>query len=367
MTRQHNPHIILVGPVAPPIGGVTRWTALVADELNEQHVMHSVVNTSPRRRRLDGQSALERVLGGFRSTLGAAAKLIQRGRAHRPTAVHIASSGRISLIRDIVMVLIAKGLGSKTVLHLHHGRMPKLVQQRSYERLSMHLLASLLDTLIVLDSNSAAAASRRWPNLSVKVIANPVPEQTVAEDREPQTAKEILFLGWVVPNKGVEDLLAVWTELAPEFPEWQLTLTGGVADDYRDQLVQKYSAERWHLTGEVSHQTAMSKLAHAELLVLPSYSEGFPNVILEAMSFGKAVVASDVGGIPAMLSQGEGLLVAPGQQAELKKALASLLSDDRRRADMGCRGAQRVHQEYNVSTVVHTYRKLWEGTSSVNR
>lgn len=366
MKKHKSPHIILVGPVAPPIGGVTRWTSLVTDELQEQQVLHSVVNTSPKSRRLDGQSTFERIGGGFQSVLGAAKKLTQRARSHPPTAVHISSSGRIALLRDIAMALIGKWFDSRTLLHLHHGRLPKLLQVRSYERLAMDVLASLLDTLVVLDINSAAAAKRRWPKLSVEVIANPVATQTLAASREPQGTKELLYLGYVEPKKGVEDLLQVWMELAPEFPTWRLSLVGGVASQYRDRLTKTYPAERWNLTGEVAHQEAMSKLASSELLVLPSYSEGFPNVILEAMSFGKAVVATTVGGIPAMLSQGEGLLVTPGEQDQLKAALSRLMADDRYRAETGCRGAQRVDDEYNVSKVVHAYRDLWEGTKIDN-
>lgn len=269
-------------------------------------------------------------------------------------------------MRDIVLALIGKWFGGKTLLHLHHGRLPRLLQVRSYERLMMDVVASLLDTLIVLDVNSAAAANQRWPKLSVEVIANPVATQTLANSRESQGTEELIYLGYVEPKKGVEDLLQVWMELAPEFPAWRLSLVGGVASEYRDRLTKTYPAERWSLTGEVSHPEAMSKLASSELLVLPSYSEGFPNVILEAMSFGKAVVATTVGGIPAMLSQGEGLLVAPGEQDELKIALARLMADDQYRAETGCRGAQRVDDEYHVSKVVHAYRELWEGAKIDN-
>lgn len=358
-----DPHIMLVGPVAPPIGGVTQWTALVTQELEAQGVDYGIVNTSPKRRRLDGQSKLERVTGGFRSLVTTVKRLVQDSRTHKPTALHIATSGNISLIRDTAVALVGKTLRANVVLHLHHGRLPKILQRRSLERTLMDILARLIDTLIVLDKSSADEADKRWRNISVEVIANPVARRDAAIVSESSETQNILYLGWVVPNKGVEDLLEVWGRLAPKFPDWRLNLVGGVAEDYRAELSTRYASERWKITGEVTHGQAMQTLGASDILVLPSYSEGFPNVILEAMSFGKPVVATTVGGIPEMLSQGEGLLVSPGALLELQAALSKLMADDTYRTETGSKGHERVNQEYDVSLVVHGYRRLWEGAS----
>lgn len=361
MEGKDEPHIILVAPVAPPIGGITQWTSLVTNELQTQGIAHSIVNTSPRRRRLDGQSKIERIAGGFQSTIAAAKQLVRYARSNPPTAVHISSSGSLSLVRDAVMVLIAKPMRTRTLLHLHHGRLPKILHHRSFERAALDFLASLVDSMVVLDRDSAVAATSRWKNLSIEVIANPVATQSRDLAHATPNGKNVLYLGWVVPNKGIEDLLQVWMDLAPAFPDWRLTLVGGVSEEYGSYLTDTYNAERWKITGEVSHNQAMETLATSDILVLPSYSEGFPNVVLEAMSFGKAVVATEVGGIPEMLSQGEGILVAPGVQEELRKALSNIMSDDTYRTETGRKGLDRVDREYKTSRVVTAYRRLWEG------
>lgn len=361
MTEKPEPYIILVGPIAPPIGGVTQWTSLVARELQEQHVTHALVNTSPKRRRLDGQSKRERIAGGLQTTLSTVRKLIQASRPTRPSAIHISTSGSIAHVRDIIVALLGKAMRARVMLHLHHGRLPKILQRRSFERTAMDILALLLDTLIVLDKNSAAAAARRWKNISVEVIANPVEMQQPGPSDTTSSGKNVLYLGWVIPNKGVEDLLAVWTDLSAAYPDWHLTLVGGVSDSYRNELAEKYKSERWEITGEVTHSQAMQTLAAAEILVLPSYSEGFPNVILEAMSLGKAVVATTVGGIPEMLNQGGGILITPRAHHELETALSKLMADDAYRTETGRQGYDRVAREYDVSLVVNTYRQLWEG------
>ncbi|WP_169558761.1 glycosyltransferase family 4 protein [Yaniella halotolerans] len=361
-----DPHIMLVGPVAPPIGGVTQWTALVTQELQVQGIDYGIVNTSPKRRRLDGQSKLERVTGGFRSLVTTVKRLVQDSRVRKPSALHIATSGNISLIRDTAVALVGKTLRANIVLHLHHGRLPKILRRRSFERTLMDLLARLIDTLIVLDERSAEEAGKRWPHISAQVIANPVASPAAGIDSEPSDERTILYLGWVVPNKGVEDLLEAWERLAPMFPGWSLKLVGGVAEDYREELTTRFASERWKITGEVTHDQAMATLGDSDMLVLPSYSEGFPNVILEAMSLSKPVVATTVGGIPEMLSQGAGVLVEPGAVAQLQDALCTLMTDDDYRTAVGQKGYEQVQREYDVSIVVNAYRRVWEGATVEN-
>lgn len=361
-----DPRIMLVGPIAPPIGGVTQWTALVTQELQAQGVDYGIINTSPKRRRLDGQSKFERVTGGFRSLVTTVKRLVQDSRVRKPSTLHISTSGNISHIRDTAVALVGKTLRANIVLHLHHGRLPKILHNRSFERSLMDLLVRLIDTLIVLDERSAEEASKRWPHISARVIANPVACPAADVDGESSDQRTILYLGWVVPNKGVEDLLEAWERLAPMFPEWSLNIVGGVAEDYREELTTRFVSERWKIIGEVTHDQAMATLGDSDMLVLPSYSEGFPNVILEAMSMSKPVVATTVGGIPEMLSQGAGVLIEPGAVAQLQDALCMLMTDDEYRTAMGQKGYEQVQREYHVSIVLNAYRRVWEGATVEN-
>src|SRR5699024_2522876 len=136
---------------------------------------------------------MERIGGGLRSTLAAARKLIQRGIAARPSAIHISSSGSIALVRDIVVALIGKTMRARILLHLHHGRLPKIVQHRSFERTAMDILDRLVDTMIVLDKNSAKVATQRWRGVAVTVIANPVATQDLPATESTATGNTVLY------------------------------------------------------------------------------------------------------------------------------------------------------------------------------
>jgi glycosyltransferase involved in cell wall biosynthesis len=101
----------------------------------------------------------------------------------------------------------------------------------------------------------------------------------------------------------------------------------------------------------------------AALCVIPSLWDNSPNTVYEAMAAGRAVVASRVGGIPELVADGEtGLLVPPGNAADLAEAITTLLRDPGRRRAMGCRGRQRIQRlaglEENVTQRLTHYERF---------
>ena len=103
----------------------------------------------------------------------------------------------------------------------------------------------------------------------------------------------------------------------------------------------------------------MERMAACDLLVLPSYTEGFPNVVLEAMALGKAIVATDVGAIPEMLEAKCGLLVKPKDVQGLTTVLRSLLNDGNLRTELGNRARERALANYSIDVVFPRYMSLW--------
>lgn len=102
-------------------------------------------------------------------------------------------------------------------------------------------------------------------------------------------------------------------------------------------------------------------MAAADLVVHPSHEEGFSNTILEAMAAGKAVVATDVGGIPEAVEDGvTGLLVPPCSPDRLAKALLSLLEDPARARGMGDAGRRRVRETFPLAKMVGEIEDLYE-------
>lgn len=162
----------------------------------------------------------------------------------------------------------------------------------------------------------------------------------------PQDKKIVLFVGALRKIKGVDYLI----EAAKSFVDKDTELFMVGRDDGLKKSLEKRAQELKianfiKFTGPVNHEDIPLWISAADILVLPSLSEGRPNVILEALACEIPVVATDVGGIPELLIEGEtGYLVPAKNPVELSKRISRLLSDESLREKMGKLGRKSVIQ-----------------------
>ncbi len=142
-----------------------------------------------------------------------------------------------------------------------------------------------------------------------------------------QDAEIVLFVGRLVPVKGISDLLEAVKRLAERRPRLQAALVGdGPLRAHVEALVNQFGLEgRVRLPGVRPIQEIAQWMAACDVLCLPSRSEGCPNVVLEAMACGRPVVASAVGGVPELVAPECGILVPPADPARLAAALDEAL------------------------------------------
>ncbi|MEI6669944.1 MAG: glycosyltransferase [Acidobacteriota bacterium] len=146
----------------------------------------------------------------------------------------------------------------------------------------------------------------------------------------PSHGKMVVYVGRFVEAKGLRELLAAFGRLAPSDPGLTLAFVGdGGMKDEMLRLVQAAGLEtRVHLPGGLSPTGVAAWINAADVLTLPSWSEGYPNVIVEALACGRPVVATNVGGTREIVHSGNGILVPPRDVGLLTEALKSVLSRD---------------------------------------
>jgi len=140
-------------------------------------------------------------------------------------------------------------------------------------------------------------------------------------------AQVVLYVGRLEAAKGVRELLDATARLLPSHPRVQLVCIGGgvMEGEARARSNGPDLAGHVSLLGRRSQPDVARWLAACDLLCLPSHSEGCPNVILEAFSCGRPVVACDVGGVPELMDPNCGLLLPPRDAGALAAALSEAL------------------------------------------
>jgi glycosyltransferase involved in cell wall biosynthesis len=147
---------------------------------------------------------------------------------------------------------------------------------------------------------------------------------------QPLDRKMILFVGNLIPLKGVDLLIDACSALFGKIDfHCHLIGDGPMSGPIQQTLRQRRLEAAVTLNGPQPHECLGDWYRAADLLVLPSYSEGVPNVLLEAMACGTRFVATRVGGIPEVISQEGGIVVEPGNANALANAIQQALRDDR--------------------------------------
>jgi glycosyltransferase involved in cell wall biosynthesis len=161
-------------------------------------------------------------------------------------------------------------------------------------------------------------------------------------------------------GKGHRVLFDAMRQLLPIHPELKLVCLGeGELGPELRSLCEKFGfADCVRFAGY--QQNVPEWLAAADINVLPTFYEGFPLTVIEAMASGLATVASNVGGVPEAIEQGvSGLLVQPGDSRSLADALALLLRDPLLRAGMGQAARKRIEQNFVIEQQVTRTEKIY--------
>lgn len=351
--------VAMVAPVPPPYGGIGNWVLLLDEYVKNRNDIRFVhINTAPVSRGLDGRSLWDRVATQGFIMFRLRKELEKAIKGKQVDVVHITTSGQMAIIRDIAMLKTAKKYGIPSIYHIHFGRIPEIASNNSREWKLIHKAMKISDQVIAIDHKTEKAIHDFAPEVNVCYVPNPFDMDKVSDIRKDGLRKVVIFIGWVVKTKGIEELLQAWERVHTRFNDWMLKIVGPYSEDYLTYLKAKYSQAQVVFEGEKKHDDALSMLSQASIFTLPSYTEGFPNAVLEAMAFEKPIIATDVGAIPDML-QGCGMVIQKENVDALENALVKLLEDEELCESLGKAAKQKIKQEYSLERVFNKYMDIW--------
>ena len=257
--------------------------------------------------------------------------LVSMIRAVRRTArrgdlvhAHWLAAGAVCVLARRPFVLTLHGSGTA-------GRFADLELARRFPRLFGAIVRRA--RVVICVSAALGEAADSCGARDVRVIPNGV---RIPASVEPEAKPaEVLFAGRLSPEKGIEELLAATAGM-------NLVVAG---DGPLRPLVPG-------ALGFVPHDELERLYDRAAVVVLPSYREGLPLCVIEAMAHGRPVVASNVGGIPELVEDGvTGLLVEPGDVDGLRATIERLLQDPALRRRMGLAGRERIVERCSLESV----------------
>jgi glycosyltransferase involved in cell wall biosynthesis len=286
--------------------------------------------------------------------IGALWKLLVGRLSGRLAGVHVNMAERLSLVRKGVVVFWCRLLGLPVALHLHAAQLHHFYRALPAPgRWAVRAIFHAATVCVVLGESARRFVVEELGVKAdkVRIVINGVPAP-VRSRRVPRQGEpcRLLFLGNLMERKGVSDLLHALARPEVMGGPWLAQFAGGGDKAHYDRLAQSLGlAGQVEFIGWADQARAAELLAAADVLILPSYDEGLPLVILEALAYGVAVICTPVGEIPHVLSDGvDARFVQPGDRAGLAAAVNDLVLDASMRRRMEEAGPRLYRQMFSI-------------------
>ena len=203
------------------------------------------------------------------------------------------------------------------------------------------------------------------PESNVLVMYNAVPLPVFDEKpKEERDTVNITFLGLIGERKGIFDLIEVISRLTADGCNIHLTVGGnGDISRFHKEIEMKNLKNHVTYVGWIVGDEKDKLLRNTDIFVLPSYGEGMPMTILEAMSYAIPVISTNVGGVPEIVVDGEtGYLIEAGDRNALYDKILGLVNDKAERNLFGKNGRDVIKQRHDIQKNTELLSKIYDAS-----
>ena len=368
--------ILFLAPVPPPDhGGIINWTRLIKSEFAKRpDYKLRFVDSAMRYRDVTDTSVLLRIVFGSAQAIRDSFRVFHQFRSFLPDIFHLCTSGGPATLKDAIIVTLARQINIPVLVHYRMGRLPKILASKSIESLLTRYVLRASSGVLVLGEVSEKAVRDSLPDTYVINLPNMVDMDKIDPVRihalqhiKTKKSWNITFVGHVVPTKGIEELVRACSAQRDE--NLKLHLVGPCSETFQDALLSIANegtddGDWLKFYGPVNHSEAIRHIARCDLFGLPSYTEGAPNVILEAMSIGKPILSTFVGAVPEMLAldldKPCGVCIVPKCADSIQKAIHDFLVDPQKWTQFGSNAHCRAKGVYASPIVCDQLIGVWK-------
>ena len=366
--------ILLVGPVPPPYGGIPKYVndLLTSEYLNKKvslKLFNTAIPENIRRYDKDNKrSYLSFLSDGFIPAIKLIIYtifdiLIKYPRNilnFKPSIIHIFTSSYWGFWRSCSYLLIGKIFKIKIYFHLLNAIDRFWNDSSSLNRLLISFFLNVSDRLIVqsngikrfVENVSTSEVISIYNGVNVKLY-----NSNVSLTQNNHDDFSIVFVGSVCKNKGAYDII----ESAKSFnKDIKIIMVGACDKYYFEEYAKKEGVSNIVFTGVISELEKIKILKSSKIFILPSYAEGQPLSILEAMATGLPIISSTVGSIPEIIKNGiNGFLVEPGDINGIVQFVENLYSDKDIRTQISVNNRKTAKKLYDIERMIINISDLY--------
>lgn len=282
---------------------------------------------------------------------------------HGIKIVHVHTAAGTDFKRSALIIAIAKFFKKRVILHSHASQFKVFYDDADGEHKEF-----IINTLKKVDLLIALSSSwEQWfislgidPN-KITILHN-ITDYPVISQKGKKISKplRLLFLGEIGERKGVFDIIkAMATHKEDIEGKVELRIGGNKREEELKQAIVNSKLEKFIIfEGFVSGKKKIELLNWADVFILPSFNEGLPISILEAMSYGMPIISTPIGGIPEVVDDTNGILVTPGDHAEIYNAIKHYVDNPGDIEKHGCESRNKV-KTYLPDYVINHLRKIY--------
>ena len=288
-------------------------------------------------------------------------KLIFLNQQYNVAHIHMSYKG--SFIRKKYIIRLLKHKNIPIVLHMHGSQFEEFYYE-STDRKRKQIKNTLNKVKIIL------ALGEQWKEYyqsitTTKVVSveNAVFPKIITENSEEKNY--ITTMGVLSQRKGTYDLIAAASKIKGKIdPKYKFIIAGdGEIEKVNRRIKELNLEDMFEIPGWISDQEKLDEIYRKSIIyVLPSYNEGMPMSILEAMSYGLPVVSTDVGSITSVVKEENGVIIKPGDVEALVNCLIGLLNDQSGIKKFELNNREKIRIKYNiydsVDKIVMLYKSL---------
>lgn len=348
--------LLLIAPFSKEKnGGISTWTSLIKDKIEKDNdIIFHFLNISSKMRVVDNNRFV-RLIYSFFCMIIFSFKLKRIMKNNSIDIIHLCSNGGLGNIRDRRFIKIAKCKKIPIVYHLHFGSAPSLLEKHTM--ISKMFIKNLQETnyIVTLDKTTQSLVS--FYNKNVSTVPNFI--NNTQNDFDQTKLNYVTFVGWITDSKGIRELLSSWDKISETTTNWKLRLIGPIKRNYLSYLKENYKMPRVEFLGEIDNSNVVKELNYSRIMVLPSYTEGFPMSIIEAMNAKNCVISTDVGACKDILGESSGIIINPRSVDDLIATFNHLFNNESEIDVYALRGYNRVVNCYSSVIVYPLYKEIW--------